>query len=278
MAEYITADRWLTGVATHKTKHGRILCTGVGCVGCFPDDFPKLARELEVYDNKTAMLFGESWDDRSNDEEALETGSGESRERERCAREEIKGSTESNEKISEAEKKRNSLNFDVPTAGESSDIERCFLTECIQQSDGDGVSRSGVIAGSSAEDDPRDEIGDTEATVSTKYSLETNGLLSRTQRGDRKNVFREDCVCLFFALEYYRRARKLPEFSILEIVDALNTSMHINEIKCVQHLNGMWHIVLRTREQLRHLLKHGLIIRGRCFQIVQDNDMYCDKV
>lgn len=50
MAGFVTANRWATGVETHKTSEGRILCTGVGCVGCFPDVFSKEANELGVCD------------------------------------------------------------------------------------------------------------------------------------------------------------------------------------------------------------------------------------
>ena len=48
MAGFVTANRWATGVETHKTSKGRILCTGIGCVGCFPDVFLKEAEELGV--------------------------------------------------------------------------------------------------------------------------------------------------------------------------------------------------------------------------------------
>lgn len=48
MAGFVTANRWATGVETHKTSEGRILCTGIGCVGCFPDVFLKEAEELGV--------------------------------------------------------------------------------------------------------------------------------------------------------------------------------------------------------------------------------------
>ena len=50
MAAFVTANRWATGVETHQTSYGRILCTGIGCVGCFPDLFSSNAKELGVCD------------------------------------------------------------------------------------------------------------------------------------------------------------------------------------------------------------------------------------
>lgn len=50
MAAFVTANRWATGVETHQTSYGRILCTGIGCVGCFPDLFSSEAKELGVCD------------------------------------------------------------------------------------------------------------------------------------------------------------------------------------------------------------------------------------
>lgn len=50
MAAFVTANRWATGVETHQTSYGRILCTGIGCVGCFPDLFSSDAEDLGVCD------------------------------------------------------------------------------------------------------------------------------------------------------------------------------------------------------------------------------------
>lgn len=59
MAGFVTANRWATGVETHKTSDGRILCTGVGCVGCFPDVFSTEASELGVCDvDLTGSILG----------------------------------------------------------------------------------------------------------------------------------------------------------------------------------------------------------------------------
>ena len=59
MAGFVTANRWATGVETHKTSEGRILCTGVGCVGCFPEVFETEASELGVCDVDLAgNIFG----------------------------------------------------------------------------------------------------------------------------------------------------------------------------------------------------------------------------
>ena len=53
MAAFVTANHWATGVETHKTSEGRILCTGIGCVGCFPDAFSAEAGDLGVCDVDT---------------------------------------------------------------------------------------------------------------------------------------------------------------------------------------------------------------------------------
>jgi len=59
MAGFVTANRWATGVETHKTSEGRILCTGVGCVGCFPDVLSTEASELGVCDvDLTGRILG----------------------------------------------------------------------------------------------------------------------------------------------------------------------------------------------------------------------------
>lgn len=46
----MTANRWATRIETHKTKEGRILCTGIGCVGCFPEKYETDASELGICD------------------------------------------------------------------------------------------------------------------------------------------------------------------------------------------------------------------------------------
>lgn len=48
MAAFLTANRWSSGIGTHKTKEGRILCTGVGCLGCFPETNRTEADELGI--------------------------------------------------------------------------------------------------------------------------------------------------------------------------------------------------------------------------------------
>ena len=60
MAGFVTANHWATGIQTHKTTDGRILCTGVGCIGCFPDVFSTEASELGVCDvpDVTGTILG----------------------------------------------------------------------------------------------------------------------------------------------------------------------------------------------------------------------------
>ncbi|XP_028391093.1 uncharacterized protein LOC114515970 [Dendronephthya gigantea] len=267
MAEYITANRWITGVATHKTKSGRILCTGFGCIGCFPQDFPEIACELEVYDSKTGLLFAESWTNefRSvNSESVMETGK------------------QRNRKIKPTKQRRcstNSQNDDSDTENvdgiENENVQdwkfrKLFITECEQE---DTQSKTSVETEAHI---PHQEKLPCITENSKEYSLP-----SGTQNLAKQisfHVEREDCVCLFFDSEYNHGSRRLSKFGILEIVNSLTSIMHLNEIKCVQRLNGLWHIVLRTREHLPCLLKNGLEIRCRSFKVVQDNTKYCEKV
>lgn len=282
MAEYITADRWLTGIDTHKTKRGRILCTGMGCLGCFPDDYPELARELEVYDSKTALLYGENLNDLSN-EEPTETESNQSvrsstKRKHFVIANKNEKATESKEQVSSSEGNTDTVNTDAITSERNEENEKVFLTEYIQETETRGkhkISQSENTARGPPEVESCRGDSDKKQNLPSKDSSTDQ---SRVILDDGGIVDREDCVCLFFALEYNRSARTLPGLSILEIVESLNTLMHINKIKCVQRLNGKWHILLRTREHLSHLLINGMTIRGRWYQMVQDNNMYCDKV
>ena len=260
MADYITANRWITGVATHKTNRGPILCTGVGCVGCFPQDFPKIACELEVYDCKTGMLFAESWTNEHSNKSTIETESqGIKPAKRRCC-------------IKKKITRNNELKTDENLDETESDLEkstgsnRFFLTEHEDDMEDTGEKESCVDNEKSPS--ARDEDG-----------LEERNFSEKPTTHDRfRIVDREDCVCLFFALEYNHNSRKLSEFSILEIASSLTTIMHVNEIKCVQRLNGLWHIMLRTRAHLMHLLTNGLRIRGKWYRVIQDNNLYCEKV
>lgn len=276
MAEYITANRWITGVATHKTKSGRILCTGFGCIGCFPQDFPETACELEVYDSQTGLLFAESWtNELSNESGAIET---------------------TNQRIKSAKQKchferKNPRNNEFKTelripdgvtinenTTQSGEFKKLFLTECEQETE-EG-SETFVETKAIKKENYTEKVATAtdEKGFKEKCPLSMEKFTRHTSfHADRKVVEWEDCVCLFFALEYNHNSRRLSDFSILEIVNSLTTRMHLNEIKCVQRLNGLWHIVLRTREHLRYLLTNGMTILGKCYRVVQGNDLYCEK-
>ena len=258
MAEYITADRWITGVATHKTKSGRILCTGFGCVGCFPHDFPEIACELEVYDSKTGLLFAESWTDALSNESCTEN------QQIRSAKQRCRLQTK---------KSPNSLERNAVRNTESGEFEKLFLTEC------------GCEIYETHEERNKDIFIDREKPSTQLTVTEDNSLKEiefpfnkvHAQKDKTFRVEREDCVCLFFAIEYNYQSRQLSHLSILEIVNFLTTIMHVNEIKYVQRLNGLWHIVLRTRKHLPYLLTNGVTVRDKCYKVVPD-DMYCEKV
>ncbi|PFX24356.1 hypothetical protein AWC38_SpisGene11070 [Stylophora pistillata] len=89
---------------------------------------------------------------------------------------------------------------------------------------------------------------------------------------------REDAVCFFFALEYYNRQRILPDFRVMEIVEALIEMVDIKDIKCVLRISCRWHIVIKTRKYIQMLRHSGLKLRGRVYKLVDDTDAYFDVV
>jgi hypothetical protein len=263
MAEYITANRWITGVATHKTKNGRILCTGFGCIGCFPQDFPETACELEVYDSKTGLLFSESWTNELNNENAMET-----------ATDTNVGDCHFREKILP-----NIPNGVANNESEEFKMGKVFLTECVEETEGSEcetlVERKAIKKENCAEK----FLNTTQVCFEETFPVAVGKLTKhKNLHADREVVDQENSVCLFFALEHNHHSKRLSNFTILEIVHSLTTLMHVNEIKCVQRLNGLWHMALKTSKHLNYLLTNGLNIRGTCYEIVQDNDMYCEKV
>ena len=276
MAEYITANRWITGVATHKTKNGRILCTGFGCIGCFPQDFPETACELEVYDNQTGLLFAESWTNELNNRSVMETISQQIEPAKKRGHFERKNSQNNEFKTEPCIPDGVTVNENMP----SGEFKKLFLTECEQETE-EGSERETIVETKEIkkENDTKKFPAATEDnSFKEKSSLSLEKLTKHASFPvDRKFVEREDCV-LFFALEYNHNSSRLSDFSILEIVNSLTTLMHVNEIKCVQRLDGLWHIVLRTRKHLRYLLTNGMKIRGRRYRIIQDNDLYCEEV
>ena len=251
MAEYVTANRWITGVATHKTKRGRILCTGFGCVGCFPHDFPEIACELEVYDSKTGLLFAESWTNTGTLSNESATENQQIQSPKKSCHLQTVNSTSSVDRVTGSTR--------------SGEFEKLFLTECEHESYETDEERNKMDREKSStvtEDDSLKEMKIPFNKVPTKK--------------DSFRVEREDCVCLFFASEYNHHSRQLSHLSILEIVNSLTTLMHVNEIKYVQRLNGLWHIVLRTRMHLPYLLTNGIRVRDKCYKVVSD-EVYCEK-
>ena len=271
MAEYITANRWITGVATHKTKHGRILCTGFGCIGCYPQDFPDAACELEVYDSQTGLLFAESWTNEVNNESVMETTN------------KIVGPQchfrktplQNNEFKTKQKISVGDSTNENKLSGEFK-VEKVFLTEYVEETEG---SKSETMVETKAIKKENCTENFPTTTENTDFKrIFPLGLQKYTENTKSKVVELENSVCLFFALEHQNQSNRLSNFTILEIVNSLTTLMHVNEIKCVQRLNGLWHIALRTSKHLRYLLTNGLNIRGRCYRVVKDNDMYCEKV
>ena len=267
MAEYISANRWITGVATHKTKCGRILCTGFGCIGCFPQDFPEIARELQVYDSATGLPFGEeTLTSQLDNKSIMETE--EQQVKLRCHLE-IKKSQKNELKM-----EHNTSNLHSKNTGNNiqtgAEFKKFFLTE-YEETEG---NKQEIFT-----DTDELRIGKENRTLE-ETTLTLNTVCREKLRNDKiLHVQPDDCVCLFFDLELNHNARQISNFGILEIVNSLTTIMRVNDIKCVQRFNGLWHIVLRSTKHLRYLLTNGITIREKCYQVVlATDDIYCEKV
>lgn len=355
MAGFVTANRWATGVETHKTSEGRILCTGVGCVGCFPEVLTEEANELGVCDvDLSGRILGlRPFLDEENSRENLKLkGKHFSRKKnnlkpkirrhERTTKEK-KVSSDGDLRDFENEKGKSG-----DTSSSTSEMPQTTSTVATQTEPSelgiDGQPLSKLVSDVHRQDLLTLEEGnrlDTEGnscnnlaqigancnivqvddnvnkTHRNPVSLFTHSFGSRLEKihdkiyiasgrnialsscdcslahkdtsAEHANDFMttteqqlpttgEDAVCFFFALEYYNSQRMLPDFRVMEIVEALSKDVDLKDIKCVQRISRRWHMVLKSRKYIRLLRHSGLKLRGRVYQLVDDVDGYFDMV
>ena len=354
MAGFVTANRWATGIETHKTSEGRILCTGVGCAGCFPDIFSSEASELGVCDvDLTGGILGlRPFLDEENSRENLKLNSKNFLRRQKRVKPRAKRQKgkidqgrmpfERDVKALETDKEKSASEkppriSSVATQTELSEIgidtqpvvlevlnngyKHDLLTfeEEESKTDKEGIDganqRQSSVNSSTVEVD--DNINKTHRNAQRLFDQPSSGsrfekihdkmyIVSKKEIAlslcddsiceddffehasrDRASVNStkqhrssrgEDAVCFFFALEYYNSQRILPQFRVMEIVEALSTFVDLKDVKCVQRISGRWQIVLKSRKYNKLLRKCGVKLRGRVYQLVDDVDGYFDVI
>ena len=346
MAGFVTAHRWATGVKTHKTSEGRILCTGAGCVGCFPEVLTEEANELGVCDvDLSGRILGlRPFLDEENSRENLKLKGKHFSRRKKNLKAKIRGHkrTMKEKGVSSDEDQRDFEN-DKGKSGDASTSEMPQISSTIATQtepselgiDGQQLSENVNVVhrqdlltleeGSrpDTEGNPlnnRPEIGancnivqvddNVNKTHRNPVGLFTHSCGSRFEKihdkmyiASGKNIALsscdsnltykgtsaehakdsltstgEDAVCFFFALEYYNSQRMLPDFRVMEIVEALSKNVNLKDIKCVQRISRRWHMVLKSRKYSRLLRHSGLKLRGRIYQLIDDVDGYFDVV
>ena len=355
MAGFVTANRWATGVETHKTSEGRILCTGVGCVGCFPEVFSEDANELGVCDvDLSGSILGlRPFLDEENSRENFSLNGKRFSRRKKRAKPKIRGHrrTIDNDRVSsERDLKVFEINKEKPGVASPSQMRESSSTVGTQTEPSDlGIDSQPMLSKTLNDASKQDLLpldegnrGDTEESTSDSHTqigdncdiVEVDDNVNKTHRnavglftqssGSRfekihdkmyivsgKNIALsscdncvtqkddstehardgvttaeqqqnapngEDAVCFFFAFEYYNSQRVLPDFGVMEIVEALSKIVDLKDIKCVQRISCRWHMVLKSRKYIRLLRDSGLKLRGRVYQLVDDVDAYFDVV
>jgi len=296
MAAFITADRWSSGIGTHKTKEGRIICTGVGCLGCFPENNQTEAAELGVCDIDFKGHPFRPW---LNDDYVVARGK-------RTRKTQQKG-TESVPKKDEISaecfsklplgKSRESAAYlrsilDIVKENDqfrdsklSQDSRTLELEDTIEGSKYNSIDNYNYKLANSV----NRNVNRTARILENLYLASKKGtalnsydnILPRERQGSFENSpwdLGENAVCIYFAIEYFNCERMLPDFKVLEIVEALSDVMPAKDIKCVQRVSGMWQIVLRQRSYLPYFRQNGLTIRGRQYKLVDDIDSYCNAI
>lgn len=354
MAGFVTANRWATGIETHKTSEGRILCTGVGCVGCFPEVFSEEANELGVCDlDLSGSILGlRPFLDEENSRENFRLNGKQFSRRKKKVKPKIRGHKETNNKERDSSertpkvletsreksgvaspKEMRETSSSVATQTEPSDLGIDGQYTSMLSKTLNDVSKQDLLSfdegnSSETEENPCDnrtqngancnivevddnvnkahrnpvglfalpsesrfeKIHDKMYIVSNKNialsSCENNYNENSTDHardgvttGEQwLSTSGEDAVCFFFALEYYNSQRILPDFRVMEIVEALSKVVDLKDIKCVQRICRRWHMVLKSRKYTRLLRNSGLKLRGRVYQLVDDVDAYFDVV
>ncbi|XP_020899926.1 uncharacterized protein LOC110238584 [Exaiptasia diaphana] len=329
MAAFLTANRWSSGIGTHKTREGRILCTGVGCLGCFPDTNQKEADELGVCD---VDLNGNPFRPWLNDDYAVAKHSSSRK----PSKQHYTGNSTSEH--GQLKTRFNRLSHSQGVDDKVSGVLRSVGTQTPEHNNEDIVSNARglsketqkVLNSMIAHDSQRVEYQahskhSTICQGSQKCELENtidslnannhnSSFADQVERNVNKTALildnlylmpkkdaalnphdnilpeehktsenspwdlGENAVCLYFAIEYFNSERVLPDFKVLEIVEALTDSMPVKDVKCVQKVAGMWQIVLRRRKYLSYFRQMGITVRGRVYQLVDDFESYCKVI
>ncbi|XP_032220140.2 uncharacterized protein LOC116603164 [Nematostella vectensis] len=74
---------------------------------------------------------------------------------------------------------------------------------------------------------------------------------------------------LGFAMEQVDGPRNFPKFSILEIAESLEEFVHMKVIKVIQRKERMWHILVKGRKVRDFLVRCGVVLGGRHFQLIE---------
>ena len=354
MAGFVTANRWATGVETHKTTEGRILCTGVGCVGCFPEVLTEEANELGVcdVDLSRSILGLRPFLDEENSRENLKLKADHFSRRKKNLKPKKRGRKRTvKEKNVSSDGDLRAFETDKSKSGDASTSEMPQTTSTIATQTEpselgiDGQPPSKLVNDVHGQDLLTLEGGNRAETEGNPFNnhaqidancniVQVDENVNKTHRnpaglfthssGSRfekihdkmyiasgKNIALSSCdsnltykdtitehakdfmttteqqqltstgqdaVCFFFALEYYNSQRILPDFRVMEIVEALSKDVDLKDIKCVQRISRRWHMVLKSRKYIRLLRHSGLTLRGRVYQLIDDVDGYFDVV
>lgn len=355
MAGFVTANRWATGVETHKTTEGRILCTGVGCVGCFPEVLTEEANELGVCDvDLSGSILGlRPFLDEENSRENLKLKGKHFSRRKKNLKPKMRGRKRTmKEKKVSSDGDLGDFENDKSKSGDASTSENMPQTTSTvaTQTEPSELGIDGQPLSKLENDVHRQDLltleegnrADTEGNPFNNHAqigancniVQVDDNVNKTHRnsvglftrssGSRfekihdkmyiasgKNIALSSCdsnltykdtitehakdfmttteqqqltstgeeaVCFFFALEYYNSHRMLPDFRVMEIVEALSKDVDLKDIKCVQRISRRWHMVLKSRKYIRLLRHSGLKLRGRVYQLIDDVDGYFDVV
>lgn len=319
MAAFLTANRWSSGIGTHKTREGRILCTGVGCLGCFPDTNQTEADELGVCDVDLTGHPLRPWLDddpvakhsrkpRKQHTENSTTKHGQFEKGfNRSSRSQGVDDEASVRSVGTQTGKHDNEDIVSNTRGLSKETQK-VLFSMIGQDQNQAHSKYSTICQESQTcelestinylntnnhntsfDNPVERnVNKTAHILDNLYLMSKkdiainphDNILPEEHKSSENSPWDlgENAVCLYFAIEYFNSERVLPDFKVLEIVEALTDAMPVKDIKCVQKVAGMWQIVLRRRKYLSYFRQMGLTVRGRVYQLVDDFESYCRAI
>ena len=269
MAALVTANRWNGNLDTHKTAQGPILCTGVGCVVCFPDVRPKETSDFGICDVDQTVYTLRPWLNDSNTKRGRPTSK---RRRTRKSKPKVKAGTEEREgkdalgedfgyeiKVTDAETQTcdsepsrfvdvkqtkdstaqiESLRADkateLPSIAEQflEEMASCGrLNESCTHSDIVRYPENGDVALTGKVYDNIYVGRGRNIALSLRDDCLPSGAFSDWGDCKEPSPKGEDAICFFFALEYYQSVRDLPEFKVMEIVESLSKIVDLEDIR-----------------------------------------------